>query len=331
MSNNRLFLGFETAFHIWRTTGLLGADLLSPTRVRTLTGGAPNALKIDSFRLRHPDLAVREIDVLVQRDDFRKTPGIRNHICSAPFPERSFYRLDDDVFVAAPELCLMQLASKLTVPETTKLAMELCGSFAVDVLFDDPGFCRRPAVTSTKKLKAYAAKLYRPNSRARPTSFLRWVSDAAASPREAALCMLLCMPPRFGGYGIELPQMNAKVELNVAEQFMSGKSCYICDLLWKTHNVAVEYDSMRYHTLQEKQEQDAVRRNMLEYKGIQVITATRAQLNSAAQFDKLAHQVAHAVGKRLRVPDKSHVSARSGLRKTLFAWDIDPRMYQADV
>ena len=64
---------------------------------------------------------------------------------------------------------------------------------------------------------------------------------------------------------------------------------------------------------------------MLQYKGVRVITAPRLQVNNAYQFDKLARQVARAIGKRLRIPEKEHIAARDQLRKTLFSWDINSK------
>lgn len=218
----------------------------------------------------------------------------------------------------------MQLASKLTEPQTVKLAMEACGSYAIDAHDCDMGFVKRPPLTNAAKLAAYANRMYKENGRARALHYLRYVSDGSASPRETALCMLLCMPPRFGGYGIAIPQMNRRIELTLKEQMAVGSHHYDCDLYWPESKVAVEYDSAQFHTLQEKQERDAIRRNMLQYKGIHVITATRTQLNSEGQFDKLVQQIARKVGKRLRAPSKEHVAERAALRKTLFEWDVLP-------
>jgi very-short-patch-repair endonuclease len=134
--------------------------------------------------------------------------------------------------------------------------------------------------------------------------------------------MLLCMPPRFGGYGIALPELNRRIELTQREQLAVGVHHFDCDLYWPGSKVAVEYDSAQFHTASEKQERDAIRRNMLQYKGVHVITATRMQVNSAGRFDKLAAQIARKVGKRLRTPAKEHIAERSNLRKTVFDWDV---------
>ena len=337
MAEDRLFLGFETAFWIWRKAGPLAFSALTPTRARSLAGGAPTETKLREFQSQHPDLALDRIDVIVKYGDHRSLPGAKIHTRKAPLPERSFYKLDENTYVASPELCLMQLASELTEPQIVKLALEMCGTYALDLaepssmfdfsdlLDDDSDICKRPAPTSATKLKAYAKRLLTPNSRAASTHFLRYVVDGSASPRETALYMLLCMPPRFGGYGLAMPELNRRIELSEAEQLMVGAHHFDCDLYWDGRNpVAVEYDSKKYHTALEKQERDAIRRNMLQYKDVQVIVATRLQVNKPNEFDKLARQVGKAIGKRFRAPEKEHIDARTRLREVLFDWDVIP-------
>lgn len=336
MTKDRLFLGYETAFWIWRKAGPQAFSVLTPSRVQSLAGGAPTKAKINAFKSEHPDLALSRIDLVVRYGDQRDLPNVKTHIKKAPLPERSFYRLDDTVYVASPELCLMQLASKLSEPQVVKLAMEMCGTYAIDPipssemfdlpdpLDDDSGICKRPPLTSAAKLNAFAKRLFVQNSRARSAHYLRYVVDGSASPRETALCMLLCMPPRFGGYGLALPELNRRIELTLREQLMVGAHHFDCDLYWAHPPVGVEYDSKKYHTALEKQERDAIRRNMLQFKGVQVVVATRTQVNKQGEFDKLARQIGRAVKKRFRIPEKEHVAARTHLREVLFDWDVIP-------
>ena len=340
MERDRLFLGYETAFLIWRKAGPTAFSVLKQSRVRSLAAGVPTQAKVDSFRSSHPDLAIDPLDVIVEYGGQRIVPGTKVHVRSKLLPDRSFYKLgDDDVYVASPELCLMQLATKLTEPQVVKLALEMCASYAIDpydsnLVFapfaidsDDssPGISKRPPLTDAKKLESYAARLLVPGSRAKSAHFLRYIADGSASPRETALLMLFCMPPRYGGYGFELPELNRRIELTHSEQLAIGVHHFDCDFYWPHRRVAVEYDSTMHHTAEEKQERDAIRRNMLQYKGVRVITATRLQVNNAYQFDKLARQVARAIGKRLRIPEKEHIAARDQLRKTLFSWDINSK------
>ncbi len=338
MTENRLFLGFDTAFWIWRKAGPLAYSALTPSRIRSLSGGAPTKAKVEEFISHHPDLALDRLDLVVGYGDQRRVPGTTVHIRREPLPERSFYKLDDNVYVASPELCLMQLATKLSEPQIVKLALEMCGFYAIDpsdpgsmfdfsdLLDEESGMSKRPPLTNATKLKAYAKRLFAPDSRAPSAHYLRYVIDGSASPRETALYMLLCMPLRLGGYGLALPELNKRIELTQAEKLMVGARHFDCDLYWdlRRRSIAVEYDSRKHHTALEKQERDAIRRNMLQYKDVQVIVATRTQINKPSEFDKLAHQIGKAIGKRFRIPEKEHIKARANLRKVLFDWDVIP-------
>lgn len=335
MGKGRIFLGYETAFWIWRKAGPLAFHALTPCRVQSLRGGTPTEAKIQAFRAEHPDLALSNIDVIVAYGDQRNLPGVKVHIKRTLLPEKSFYRLDDNVYVASPELCLMQLATKLTEPQVVKLALEMCGTYAIDETAnddsgfydwreedDDAGIIKRPPLTTAARLKAYASKLYRPNSKARSVHFLRYVVNGSASPRETALYMLLCMPLRFGGYGLAIPELNRRIKLTLQEQLMVGARHFDCDLYWRSKHTAVEYDSKKHHSAEEKQQRDAIRRNMLQYKGTRVIVATRIQVNKEGRFDSLARQIGRAIGKRFRTPTREHILARQQLREVLFDWDV---------
>ena len=173
----------EAETKLRRKAGPLAYLVLRPTRVRPLAGGAPSRSKIEAFLANHPDLATDKVDVIVQLGDHHAIDGVRVHTRSAPYPDRSFYQLDDGVYVVSPELCLLQLASKLTEPQAVKLAMEMCGSYAIDVHDKEMGYAKRPPITSVAKLHVYATRLYKPDGGARALHHLRYVVDGSASPR----------------------------------------------------------------------------------------------------------------------------------------------------
>ncbi|MCR5582703.1 MAG: hypothetical protein K6F70_03705 [Eggerthellaceae bacterium] len=161
MSN--LYISHETAFWIWRKMGDHAFWALKPTRMRSLSNSNPTHNTLTRFKRDHPDLLISDIDALVRNKERSHKTGVAFHTCQKPLPDRSFYILNEGIYVASPELCLMQLARKYTTAQTAKLAMEMCGSYAIDV-FDEDGFGKRMPLTNAQKLKAYAARLYSPNS-----------------------------------------------------------------------------------------------------------------------------------------------------------------------
>ncbi|MBQ9001348.1 MAG: hypothetical protein IJ087_05800, partial [Eggerthellaceae bacterium] len=47
MTESRLFLGYESSFWIWRKAGPIAFSVMTPSRVRSLAGGAPTKTKIE--------------------------------------------------------------------------------------------------------------------------------------------------------------------------------------------------------------------------------------------------------------------------------------------
>ena len=76
---------------------------------------------------------------------------------------------------------------------------------------------------------------------------LGFVMENAASPMETVLALLLCLPYRLGGYGIEKPQFNYRVDVPTHIRKLADRRYCECDLCWPGSNLAAEYDSARYH------------------------------------------------------------------------------------
>jgi hypothetical protein len=110
--------------------------------------------------------------------------------------------------------------------------------------------------------------------------------------------------------------MNGVIDLNERAADMVGKRYFRCDLLWARFRVAIEYDSDMFHTGKEKIANDSVRRNVLGFMGINVITVTRSQLYSASGMQSIAEQLAKAMRKR-EIADLRVNAATAALRDWL--------------
>jgi len=133
--------------------------------------------------------------------------------------------------------------------------------------------------------------------------------------------MLLCLPYRLGGYNLPKPIMNYEIPLNATEARMAGKHCFRADLFWPEFNLDVEYDSSQFHLEERRMETDAIRRNVLNHKGIRVLSVTRNQMNSMVAFDAIAQQIAQVLGKRIQVNPEQFYDRRKRLREVLFDCD----------
>lgn len=144
-----------------------------------------------------------------------------------------------------------------------------------------------------------------------------FVMENAASPMETVLALLLCLPYRLGGYGIEKPQFNYRVDVPTHIRKLADRRYCECDLCWPGSNLAAEYDSARYHLDPERQESDARRRGTLVSLGFTVLTVSRKQVMDGGAFNRLARQIANLTGKRLRYVDPEFTRAHLALREEL--------------
>ncbi|WP_241963736.1 hypothetical protein [Gordonibacter sp. 28C] len=142
---------------------------------------------------------------------------------------------------------------------------------------------------------------------------LRFVANGSASPMETNLAMALCLPRMLGGYGFELPQLNARIEVRAGGGLM-GRSYFECDLYWDGCKTAIEYDSAQFHSGTEAETRDSSRRSGLLVRDVLVITVTTDQFFDARKLDEVARALAKRMGKRLPANNASWMMKRHELR-----------------
>lgn len=245
---------------------------------------------------------------------------------------RSFIRVTPHLLVARPEAVFVQMASYLSDIELVLLGYELCGTYIggsvggnlidqnlVDENSNSDGvmmsaYSLKP-VMSVRSLTNYMSTLGRTTGIRKAQRAASNILDAAASPMEARLAMMLIAPSRSGGYGLPHPALNHHID--VSRKSASGKSVHICDYYWSDHRFAIEYDSLAFHNAKDNISRDAVRRNELLGKGITVFSLTTKQLMN---FELLNNQV-RIVGKHLKHRfsfDLKTTNKRIALHKQLF-------------
>lgn len=150
---------------------------------------------------------------------------------------------------------------------------------------------------------------------------IRYVCDGSASPMETCLALLLGLPARYGGYGLGMPEMNAKVLIPARLGKRTTYREYHCDLYWSEQNVAIEYNSREFHVNELAVERDASRINNLKAAGIEALAVTRVHVADNVKFDAIAHSAASLMGKRIRIAYVDIDERRMSLRKQLFSKD----------
>jgi len=250
---------------------------------------------------------------------------VKTHIISQPLVEGCAIDVGKGLYVASPELCLLQMANELPYAKLIELGLEFCGDYALytqentgeikntfanrdsfyqDIHNEDPdlyrdGFYYRNQLTNLKKLAAFVDRAVGMQGRPRMQSALNHINDGSYSPMETILTIMLTLPYKLGGYKLPMPVLNHRVDLSHSARYNTSRSYLVCDLFWPDARVAVEYDSDRHHTGAERIASDAIRRNTLAAMGIQVITVTRRQLRDINEFEKVARLLAAYLGKRL--------------------------------
>ena len=216
-------------------------------------------------------------------------------LMSNEYPAGSFMRISEDLLVASPELTFVQMCSRLSLAQCVAYGFELCGYYTLESSASD-GFVASPPLTCVEKIRKYLASFDRkpgrrgnrmPRGSRKARAALELLVDYAASPREAQLAMLLCMPQGLGGYGLPLPELNGMIEIEGLR--------FCCDLVWRDACVVVEYQGEQ-HFAGEVPTRDRRKRSALEAEGYFVLQVDHGVLRIREQMDLLAQSLAECLG-----------------------------------
>lgn len=289
--------------------------------------GDVRAASVDLERIRStfPNAEEEMLHLLVPRADIRSnTPGVAFHVHSNPPIPGIINRLRPQVLIVSPEYSFLQMAKRSSLVPSALYGSYLCGSFRLPGTTTSLELPNRAPLTNRARIASFAQIAHgvygvRPASQAIP-----WIIEGAASPREAQMVMRLCLPFRYGGYGIPLPRMNEIIDLDADEQKAVGKAFLKGDAVWPQARLVLEYDGY-YHADKAQMEADAIRRATLRHAGWTVLEVTNQQLVSITAFDQIAQLVAKQVGRRLRSSQLGATPARRELVDDLYSPSNLPR------
>lgn len=94
--------------------------------------------------------------LLGQNAGARSTNCIQRHQCQLRFPRNAFLEMVPEVWVSAPELVFVQMASRLEYGALLALGYELCGCYP---LGEGSGFQVRGPLTTPERLVAFSGQL----------------------------------------------------------------------------------------------------------------------------------------------------------------------------
>ena len=313
----RVFICKQSAISFWQSAWSDGFDTCVTSSVRSLRYAANNATQIRELSLERFGFTSYPLDVLVADANLRCSSDVhKTHLWSTAIAPGSFIEVGRDVFVSSPPFAFVQMASELDAIDLAKLGIELCGCYRLDDI-DIRGFSQVEPRIELKQLKGYINRIDNCRGIKAARASMQWVTSVSASPMETVLVLVLCLPTRLGGFGFALPLMNHRIELDGVAAQMAGKPYFVCDLYWPKYKIAIEYDSDMFHTGSEKIANDSLRRNILGYLGITVITVTRQQLYSVQGMESVARQLAKAMGNNRKAARIETTGATRILRERL--------------
>lgn len=261
------------------------------------------------------------LDLLVADASSRSSSKrVRCRVWNPPVREAYCFDLGDGLALSAPEACYVQMACVVDDLTLMKIGFELCGSYALDEGLR-VGFRNRAPLTNTGALRAFVDKMGSANGVKRARRCLRYVRDNSASPMETCLALLFGLPAARGGYGLGVPELNVGVSVPAASRAKVGFGRYHCDLFWRDHRIALEYNSREFHLEEQAVARDSARMNDLALFDVTAFTATRLQIADVGETDRLARLIAGSMGKRVDREPVDVSRRRQALRRALFSKD----------
>lgn len=242
------------------------------------------------------------------------------HKYGGPIPEGAFYRYGD-MLIESPAFMFLNAAAILDTPRLIAFGDELCGRYSFDAR-EERGFRKRKAPLTDKQvignflLQAGGCWGHDKALRALP-----FVVEGSASPMETFDEMTMCLPYRYGGYGIYQPTMNLRVDLTPrAMRIAKQRKCYL-DMGYEKAKLDVEHHGKLDHSSNEDKADDRARVNALKDMKFEVVELTAEQVGDLFAYECIIERIANRVGKRLCKNQLGATPERLALRKALYEWN----------
>lgn len=322
MGTMRICFGYQTAFQILRTIRM-EESVAARGRIPDLPDRAPSAEElayaIEQLRSLHPNIRIDyPVHILVSSAKHRRyTFECKEHVCSVSLRGRSFYRLSKGMYVAAPALAFVQVAScEKNLIALHELAYELCGTYQTQRTGVAASYDAR-SLSSVRDLRGFVSTNHSIDGARKVKRILRYAADNSASARETKQALVLGLPHMRGGYGLGIPCMNYEVKANAAARAITGKSRFRCDLCWPAAKLDVEYQSKESHEGETSRIGDSRRANALKAMGWTVVGITNDELDSLVATDTIADTIRRHLGRRPQVRVSNYHARKLKLRRQL--------------
>lgn len=265
-------------------------------------------------------------------------------------PPGSLTETEHGFLVTSPAMTLLTMARTVSRVHLLMAAYELCGEFSVfhpckrsEYLLDQAfaqGFLdsskgwqrvenshggktdlwKRPACTDPSEIESFCKHARGLHGIKKLAWAANHVSGAAASPFEAQASILLSLPRRIGGEGLEIKN-NQRIALSTAARSIYRKACVYADILIEggpKGDVVLECQGRSVHDSEAAGISDSNRTTALESMGYSVILLTFEQLKDPVNFETVLELIARKSGVRRKEKTDAQREATAQLRRELF-------------
>ena len=273
------------------------ASLPKHAELDPLSNCAQSSRALQEFDLGFPGFGERPIHLLVNKQSLlRSTKSIITHASLVEYPKNAFVKLNGNIFVASPELCLVQMSRYLTDVQLGELAMNLCADYFIHPLTGKIEK-RSRNITTLGKLHEFArASSLRGAVKARQC--LTLALPNSRSPQETKLSILLRRHETQGGEGFPSHIVNYQPDIAKRSHLVEQDVFYI-DIAYPRQKVGIEYYGEEYHQDPRK---DRRRINGLTSLGWTILTLEKQQLYNPELFAVFTGQLAARLGLRQSRP-----------------------------
>lgn len=338
-----LILTHRTAWQIYhapqtKTVHSLGElpdlklDGTTPCRTVRALSSYLQGLGISRDEIDSIDLGVPPGSCRLARD------GLARHAIDPALVASHTLKIANDLYIVDPLLCLLQATAWMSLWELVEFGYEFCGRYhgldflksrpvsnveaahhgmpaqAIEHGASDTDPKRPDGIITIEDIgRALDNELKRRRGSERLRHTLRFIRDGSRSPMESGLAMLICLPNREGGLGIEDIEMNHRVDVAGTAKTLTKSSFFEIDIYRIGSHRGTEYDG-RDHVTDTQREHDAERRNALEEMGYSFKVLTLGQFANQLSLHRAMNAVARSFG--VDAPtDKAFQARQNELRR----------------
>ncbi len=287
--------------------------------VRSVKDCVPSRRSVDYSVTQLPQVPL-PLQAMVPCKAKSSVPDAVAHVCAHSIVGKPFVKISNGLLAPLPELCFVQLAQTLSLPELVHAGNALCGTFYIDPT-QPGGLGSRLPLTNVSRIAAFLRKNPGLHGSKAARRALRWVRDGFASPPESFMWLVLGLEHRDGGYALSGLKVNERLNMSRKAAGIANRTTLVPDLCAPEARLSIEYDSNAEHLSARQLTLDATKRMALEADGYKVITVTALQLRDCREMSSVAKEAARRLGLRFRVQS----SAFAVQQRRLFAlgWSLD--------